>query len=79
MRRRVQDLGGLRHEPHAGERDDVGVRLLRAPGEVERVSDEVRQLLDFLFLVVVGEENGVFLSLEAPDFLFQVERRINRS
>ena len=75
---RIQDLGGLRHEPDAGEGDDRGVARLGLAGQVERVADEVREVLDGLFLVVVGEQDCVFLSLERADLGLQVEARVDR-
>ena len=74
----VQDLRRLRHEAHAGEGDDLRVALLGAAGEVERVADEVGQVLDGLFLVVVGEKDCIFLSLEIPDLGLEVQARIDR-
>ena len=75
---RVENLGRLGHEPDAGERDDPGVALLRLAGQVERVADEVGEILDRLFLVVVGQQDCVFLSLEREDLGFQIEARIDR-
>ena len=63
----VQDLRRLRHEADTGEGDDVGLALLRAARELERVPHEVREVLDFLFLVVMGQEDGIVLSLESAD------------
>ena len=42
----VQDLRGLGHEVDAGEADDVGLRLRRRLRELERVADEVGDVLD---------------------------------
>ena len=61
---RVQNLGGLGHEPDAGEGDDRRVALLGLAGQVQGVADEIREVLDGLFLVVMGEKDCVFLSLE---------------
>src|SRR6266508_2334173 len=74
----VQDLGGLGHEPDSGEGDDVGVAPLSAPGQVEGIPDEIGEVLDFLFLVVMGQKDCVFLSRQAPDLLCQVQARIDR-
>ena len=70
----VQDLGGLGHEVDAGEEDDVGRRLLGRLRELERVAQEVGEVLDVALLVVVREQDRVALALEALDLVFEVER-----
>ena len=72
----VQDLRGLGHEVHAGEEDDVGVRLLGFLRELERVAEEVGDVLDVALLVVVGEQDRVALALEAADLVFEVGRDV---
>ena len=49
------------------------VRLLRRLRELERIAEEVGDVLDVAVLVVVREQDRVALVLEAPDLLFEVE------
>ena len=65
----VQNLGRLRHEVNTGEQDHVGSCALCGLRELKRVADEIGQLLNFAFLVIVGEQDGVALAFEAADFL----------
>ena len=63
--RRVQDLGDLGHEADTAECDHLGVGPLRGPGEFQGVADEVCNVLDFCVLVVVREDDGFPLPLQA--------------
>ena len=63
----VQDLRRLGHEVDAAEGDHVALDLLRGLRELERIADEVREILDLGFLVVVGEDHRVALALHARD------------
>jgi len=75
---RGQDLRRLGHEVDAAERDDPlrgGQALAR---QLERVADEVGQVLDLGLLVVVGQDEGVPLLLQAEDRLGEVGRRGRR-
>src|SRR6185503_2763454 len=38
---------------------------------------EIREVLDLVLLVVVREQDGVALALEAPDLLLEVEARVD--
>jgi hypothetical protein len=70
----VEDLRGLRHEVHAAEADHVGLRPRRRLRQLERVTDEVREVLDLGLLVVVREDHGVALGLEPPDLGLELLR-----
>ena len=63
----AEDLGGLGHEVHSGEEDDVGVDRLRPDGEGERVAQKIGDGLHLGRRVVVRQDHGVFLALEIPD------------
>ena len=67
LARGVQDLGRLGHEVDAAEGDHVGFHLLGGLRELERVADEVGEVLDLGLLVVVGQDHGVALALDARD------------
>jgi hypothetical protein len=56
----------------AAEHDDVGLGLGRGLRELQRVSDEVRQVLDLGLLVVVREDHGIALGLELLDPLLEL-------
>ena len=68
----VQDLGHLGHEVHAAERDHVGVGLLRGAREAEAVADVIGEVLDLRLLVVVRQDDGVALLLQALDLLLEL-------
>jgi hypothetical protein len=76
----VQDLCGLRHEVDAAKHNDVVLRALRDPRQGKRIADVVGEVLDFGFLVVVGQDNRVALFFEAPDLLLELfgEKRLAR-
>ena len=63
----AEDLGGLGHEVHSGEEDDVGVDRLRPDGEGERVAQKIGDGLHLGRRIVVRQDHGVFLALEIPD------------
>jgi hypothetical protein len=69
----VENLGRLGHEMDAGEYDNVSFGIRCLPGEPERVSDIVRQVLDLRLLIVVGEENSVLLAFQATDLSHEVQ------
>ena len=58
---------------HAAEGDDIGVGFLGLVGQAERVAHVVGDFLDLGDLVIVGQDDGVALLLEAQDFGAQVE------
>ncbi len=60
----IEDLGGLGHEGHAAEHDDVGVRLGCRYGETEGVPDLVGDVLHLGQAVVVRQDYGVAFALE---------------
>jgi hypothetical protein len=57
------------------EQDHVGRRLLRLARQLQRVSDEVGEILNLAVLIEVREDDGVPLSLELTDALVQIEGR----
>ena len=57
--------------------DHVGLGLLRRLRELERVADEVGEVLDLALLVVVREDDRVALALQAPDLVFEVHVGLN--
>ena len=66
-----EDRGGLGHEVHAAEGDDVGVGGGRLAAEAERVADVVGDVLDLGELVVVGEDDRVALAGERAHLVLQ--------
>ena len=73
----VDDLGGFGHEVDAAEEDDVGLGGLGLVGEAEGVADVIGHFLDFAVLIIMGEDDGVFLFLEGEDFLLKRAHRLN--
>ena len=67
----VEDFGRLRHEVHAGEEDDVGLRFCGLAGQSEAVAHEVGHLLHFGQGVIMRQDDGVLLALQASDFGFE--------
>ena len=67
LARRIQDLRGLGHEVDAAEGDHVALHLLGRLSELERIADEIREILDLGLLIVVGEDHRVALALHARD------------
>ena len=63
----AEDLGGLGHEVHSGEEDDVGIDRLRLHRQGERVAQEVCDGLHLGSRVVVGQDHSFFLPFEVPD------------
>ena len=63
----AEDLGGLGHEVHSGEKDDVGIDRLRLHRQGERVAQEVCDGLHLGSRVVVGQDHGFFLPFEFLD------------
>jgi hypothetical protein len=64
--------GGLRHEVHAAEDDDVRVGLGGLAREPEGVADVVGHVLHLGPLVVVGEDDRVLLACELLDLALQL-------
>ena len=69
----AEDLRRLGHEADAAEGDHLGVGRRRLARQIEAVADEVREVLDFRLLVIMGEDDGVALALQALDLGEQVE------
>ena len=65
---RIEQLGGLGHEVHAGQHDHVGVGLRRLARQRQAVADDVGDAVEDLGrLVVVREDDGVAVALEVED------------
>ena len=65
---RVQQLGRLGHEVHAGQHDDVGIDLGGFARQQQAVAHDVGDAVeDFRRLIVVREDDGVTRSLEFED------------
>ena len=56
----------------AAEDDGVGLHLRGGAGQLQAVAGEVGQFLDVAFLVVVGQDGGVFLGFEVTDFVEEI-------
>jgi hypothetical protein len=69
----VQYLGRFGHEVHARKADHVGVGLGCGLRELQRIADEVGDVLDLAVLVVVGQQHGVALFFQARDLGFEVQ------
>ena len=76
LARGIQDLRRLGHEVDAAEGDHVGFHLLGGLRELERVADEIGEVLDLGFLVVVGQDHGVALALDARDRGFEIVGKV---
>ena len=66
---RAEDLGGLRHEVNAAEGDHIGIGAGGLAGQLKRVTDEIGDVLNFRFLVVVREHHGIAFPLQPLDRL----------
>ena len=67
-----EDIGALGHEVHAAEEDELGLGAASGLlGELEGIAPEVRELDDFVALVVMTEDHEILaeLALQAPDLL----------
>ena len=69
---RVQDLRGLGHEVNAAERDHIGLGPGGGLRELERITDEIGEVLDLGLLVVVRQDHRVALLLEPPDLRLEL-------
>ncbi|ENN85225.1 hypothetical protein RHSP_55066 [Rhizobium freirei PRF 81] len=65
---RIQQLGGLCHEMHAGKDDDVGLHFRSLAGKRETVADDIGNAMkDFRRLVIMRQDDGVVSSLQFED------------
>ena len=69
---RVEDFGRLGHEMDATEDDDVGLGALGFLRQCQAIAHIVGELLYFVPLVVMPQDDGVFLFLQSQDFLLQL-------
>ena len=70
---RAQDLGGLRHEFHPAEDDDVAVGRGRLPAQLQGVPGKIRDGVEQVGRhVVMGQDHGVFFLFELEDLTGQL-------
>ncbi len=70
---RGQNFRRFRHEADAAERDDIRVRLRRLARQLQRIPDEIGQVLNLGRLVVMSQDDGVALLAQPVDFRAQVQ------
>jgi hypothetical protein len=68
----IDQLGGLGHEPDPAEDDQPGAHRTGLAGELQRVADEVGDVVDVRNLVVVGEDDRANRGLQVADCRFQI-------
>ncbi len=68
-----QDFRGLGHEADAAKSDHLGIGRGRLARQIEAVADEIGEVLDLGLLVIMGEDHGVPLALQARDLGEQVD------
>lgn len=73
---RAQHFGGFGHEVNAGEDDNVSVSFSSLLAQTKAITDIIRNVLNFRFLVIVGQDDGVTLFLELIYLGHEIERRI---
>jgi len=63
---RIEDRGCLRHKMDAAEDNNIGIGPGGFLAQLQRIPDEVRDVLHLAALVVMGEDDGVpcFLKFE---------------
>src|SRR5579859_214766 len=74
---RADDLGDLAHEADAAEHDDVGIGGRRLARQIQRIADEVSEILDLSVLIIVRENNRVAFFLETLNLSGQIKKRID--
>jgi hypothetical protein len=72
-----EHLGCFGHEVNAGEDDDIGFGFGRLLAESEAVAYIVGYILNIAVLIIMGQDDGVFLALESVDFCYQIEGRVD--
>ncbi len=65
----IDDLGRLRHEPHAAKCNHVALEFAGLARQLETVADAIGQLLDFRILIVMRQQDGLAVALELQDFV----------
>ena len=70
---RTKNLVGFGHEMNATHHDDVGIGRRRLLRQGETVADEVGNVLQVAFGVIVREDDGVFLLTQPAYLLLQVD------
>ena len=61
----------------AGKHDQIGIGIGGPTRELQRIADHVRNILYLGLLIVMSQQDRVFLLLEPLNFGRQVERRID--
>ncbi len=69
---RIQQLRRLGHEVDATERDHVAVGALGGLRQGQRVADDVGEILNLGFLVVVSQQESAALPFQIEDGLLEV-------
>ena len=63
----IERLGGFGHEPHAAKGDHVAFEITGLARQLQAVADDVGQLLDLGFLVVMRQQDGVAALFQFQD------------
>ena len=58
----------------SAERNDIGIGLLSTKGKAEGISDVIGNLLNFLDLVVVGQNHGIPFLFQSKNFGTKIVR-----
>ena len=69
---RGKHFGGFRHEVDPAEDNDLGVVVGGFPGQIEAVADEIGNILNFVDLVIMRENDGIHFALEFLNFRNEV-------
>ena len=62
---------------YAGEYDDIRVRLGGSPGEPQRITYIIGDVLNVRFLIIVRQEHRVLFLLHLFDFLKQIQHGVD--
>ena len=69
---RRKDVGSLRHEPDPAENDHIRIGLGGLLGQGKRITAEIRDFLDFLRLVYMGQDHSIPFFFQTGDGIEQV-------
>jgi hypothetical protein len=75
----IENLGRLGHEVHAAEHDYSGVGAGGFAGQLERIADEISDVLNRLILVIVRQDHSVAPLFQISDRCRQVAGRRDRT
>ena len=65
---RIQRLRRLRHEPHAGERNDVAFEIAGPAREFQAIAHHIGKRLDLGLLVMVRQQNSAAFPFQVENF-----------